>query len=80
MKKTIDVRYQLGHVTTKDFDLTDYFCPQCGNKSVWVEDSEGDYYEGPQFICTHCESSFRLPRIYKIEDMEDRQIVKELKD
>ena len=44
MKKTIDVRYQLGHVITKDFELTDYFCPQCGNKSIWIEDSEGDFY------------------------------------
>ena len=37
------------------------FCPHCGQPDVWVECSEGDYYEGPTFLCLMCGTSFTLP-------------------
>lgn len=44
-----------------DFDEvepTDYFCPNCGQKSVHVEKGEGDYYHGPSYYCLACKLSF----------------------
>lgn len=38
----------------------DIFCPSCGKKDVWVSDGPGDYYDGPEHICTACECSFHL--------------------
>lgn len=42
-------------------DLTDYFCPNCGKKSVYVEQWEGDYYSGPHHYCISCKFDFSLP-------------------
>lgn len=30
------------------------FCPCCGEQQVWVEDSAGDYYVGPTYLCVAC--------------------------
>ena len=37
------------------------FCPHCGKSEVWVECSQGDYYEGPDFFCIACGTSFTMP-------------------
>jgi hypothetical protein len=35
----------------------DTHCPCCGSKAVYVEDSDGDYYCGPTYVCIICEES-----------------------
>jgi hypothetical protein len=37
------------------------FCPNCGVKTVYVEDHPGDVYEGPLHVCTACNCSFTMP-------------------
>ncbi len=32
------------------------FCPGCGGEATWVQNSEGDYYNGPTYVCLGCES------------------------
>ncbi len=45
----------------------DIHCPNCGdNKFVWTEQGIGDYYVGPQSICSACAYSFHLPYSDKI--------------
>jgi predicted RNA-binding Zn-ribbon protein involved in translation (DUF1610 family) len=36
--------------------LDDTFCPGCGHKGIWREDAAGDYYLGPDYACTACDS------------------------
>ena len=43
--------------------LTDWHCPNCGEKAVWDEHGEGDYYQGTTHICRSCGCSFTLPMI-----------------
>lgn len=47
-----------------DFDevqKTDYFCPNCGEKTVYQSLGEGDYYEGPAHYCRACSFQFTMP-------------------
>lgn len=43
------------------FNLTDWFCPGCGKKTVWEEEGEGDYYCGPEIICASCGTTMQHP-------------------
>ena len=43
------------------FQLTDWFCPVCGKKTVWQECSEGDYYAGPHIVCSSCGGTMQWP-------------------
>ena len=36
------------------FVFADKHCPECGEKEVWREDCEGDYYLGPDYYCAAC--------------------------
>lgn len=50
-------------VTYHTFVLTDWFCPACGKKTVWEEDDEGDYYCGPEIVCSSCGATMQWPSI-----------------
>lgn len=56
---------------TEKWELTELYCPSCGKQEVWVEDSDGDYYEGPPHLCVGCETKFTLPFISQVEDQDD---------
>jgi hypothetical protein len=44
------------------------YCPGCGSiGTLWVENSPGDYYCGPDNICTHCGCSFTIQGPSKAE-------------
>lgn len=49
-------------------DVTDYYCPKCGTKDVYVEFGDGDYYNGPDFICKSCKAVFCLPAGVSVDD------------
>ena len=48
---------------TYDFTFlqTSLFCPKCGERDVWDEDSAGDYYVGSEHRCGSCGYEFYLP-------------------
>jgi len=52
------------------YETTEYYCPKCGNKTVWVEvdDDGGDFYVGLEYVCTTCPTTFCLPHL---EDTTD---------
>lgn len=56
----LTVHYKLGHSYDFEYEKTELFCPNCGSKSVWVEQGEGDYYSGPTHVCTNCWSDFTI--------------------
>lgn len=69
-------QYPKHHYIT-EFDKTSFFCPNCGNKEVWVE-GEGDYYVGPTYLCTSCKEKFYLPSETSKCDDREQQIIRQL--
>lgn len=61
MKKTVTVKYDAGHSYDFDYKKEVMFCPNCGKREIWVECSDGDYYMGPQHVCSNCDFSFCMP-------------------
>lgn len=69
MKKEVTFENYFGHQNhTKTFELTAYYCPNCGKKEVWSDHGAGDYYEGPTFLCVSCETAFTLPTVRNLEE------------
>lgn len=55
--------YPNSHHYLEEYNLDEsLFCPGCSKATVYVEQSGGDYYEGPEHICISCDSTFSLPR------------------
>ena len=50
------------------------FCPDCGKQEVWVEQSEGDFYVGPLFVCTSCESVWTIQGPGTATNVEQQRI------
>ena len=51
-----------GHcMYSEELEKTELFCPNCGKKGVWVEKNEGDFYNGPNYVCIECNYVFSLP-------------------
>lgn len=53
---------------TSIYNETEYYCPNCGEKSVFNEDGDGDYYLGVQFLCVSCDHTFYLPSGCRVDD------------
>jgi hypothetical protein len=53
---------------TKGYEKDSYYCPQCGQLTVWVEHGHGDYYLGPKFLCTSCSHLFYLPHMAEVKE------------
>ena len=71
---------EFSHKYSEPWELTDYFCPNCGKKGVWFRNDSGDYYVGEQYICIECEHTFYLPDgVSKANDEQDTQRLKALK-
>lgn len=54
------------------------YCPNCGKKSIWIEQGGGDYYEGANHICTSCRCQFSLPTMSTKKDSAWDQITSQL--
>ena len=48
------------HKYEEKYILSELFCPYCGERDVWIEDSPGDYYVGPSHKCLSCDEEFYL--------------------
>ncbi len=66
----ISINYPAGHRRTEKWEPCDLFCPMCGVKKVWLEQSLGDYYCGPEYICIECSHRFTIQGPYKIEQKD----------
>ena len=42
------------------FQISELFCPECGKQDVWIEDSPGDFYVGPEHRCGSCGNEFTM--------------------
>ena len=45
----------------EEVEQTDLHCPECGQKTVYVEVGLGDYYQGPTYYCKECKNGFTMP-------------------
>lgn len=82
MEAKLKVKYEAGHSYDETWVPTDYHCPRCAAKDVWVEQSEGDYYQGPSHLCRKCGASFALPSGAYVNDKnwQNQQRLKVLRD
>lgn len=48
------------HVARYRYEPTDFYCMNCGKKSVW-EDDQDDYYQGNAFVCFSCGAYWQNP-------------------
>jgi hypothetical protein len=88
--KQFDVNYytnnkdnlpEFSHKYKEPWRSTDYFCPNCGIKSVWLRDDGGDFYAQEQHICISCDHTFHLPDgVKKCSNVQDSQRLAELRD
>jgi len=71
--------YPGSHHYWDTYDKTEYFCPNCGAKALWVSRSE-DYYAGGNCVCTSCfYKSLREIGMKEINTENMLEIVKQLK-
>lgn len=49
------------HHYMEEYEETPWFCPKCGQQSVWAETCGGDYYLGVNHFCLTCNVHFYLP-------------------
>ena len=54
----VTVKYDAGHLSSSKWKQGNLYCINCGNQSVWEEQSEGDYYVGPENLCLVCGATF----------------------
>lgn len=47
-------------VMSDQVESTDFFCRECGAKSLLVETGGGDYYVGPVYYCDACNERFTM--------------------
>lgn len=83
---TFQVRYfdgngNISHEHTETFDHDEsLFCPHCGTKNVWIDQSGGDCYVGENHVCVNCGTVFCLPIIrFESDDEQDKQRVEGIK-
>lgn len=79
MKIEVLNEYENSHHYIETYCKCDYFCPLCGRQQVWEGDSP-DYYQGVNYYCTECESSFTLPSAGKCTSFNELGILKQLKE
>lgn len=48
------------HQIEEWWEDTDLHCPRCGEKKVWHENCEGDFYVGEMYLCIACGGSFTI--------------------
>lgn len=49
-----------GHHYLTEYLKEECFCPNCGQKGVWLEQGLGDYYLGSEYICVACAHSWTM--------------------
>ena len=61
-----------GGTRSKEWEYDrDTHCPSCGEKTVFIECNDGDYYEGPSHICINCSTYFTMPNLMDINSDDD---------
>jgi predicted RNA-binding Zn-ribbon protein involved in translation (DUF1610 family) len=82
-EKNFVVKYffsgKFSHQYNETWYRSKFYCLSCGAREVWRCAGMGDYYEGPEYICTGCKTSFHIPRMGGIQDCDQgKQRLKEL--
>lgn len=67
------------HHYMDEYQKCDLFCPNCGTRSVWQEQSPGDYYVGEDFICTACNQNFTIQGPMPMSEPNQLKKIEQLK-
>jgi hypothetical protein len=51
------------------YDRTEYYCPNCGSRGLFIECGGGDYYLGSRGVCLSCyKSHHNAGDYYNVEE------------
>ena len=74
------VKYDLGHLIEYNYDKINYFCPCCGEKTLYQESGAGDYYLGSTIVCTNCKIEMYSAGLPEDADKYKIQVIDQIKD
>jgi len=62
---TLKIKYysngKFSHEYEEKYEHNQFICcPHCGKRSVWIDQSSGDWYVGSKHICVECGTAFYL--------------------
>lgn len=77
--KEVTIKFHWGEYKTT-YLKEEVFCPNCGEKKVWSENSEGDYYIGPTYLCIGCNFAFHLPSSGETTEKAYLSVITQLRD
>lgn len=84
MNQSVETTVDHGsHKTKSSYERTDFYCPNCGERKVWCETGEGDYYIGVPFLCVGCDNLFYIPTgpcKVGVKDCANSQILNQIKE
>jgi len=60
------------HHYMEEYCLDALYCPDCGKQQIWAEQSPGDYYCGPIYLCAACGCNFTIQGPH--HDANDKRI------
>lgn len=72
---SVEIKYKLGHSYTSFYEISGWNCPNCKSEKVWVDQGDGDCYQGPTYYCVGCNCSFTMPSPPTEANDEDRQVI-----
>lgn len=58
---------------------TKLYCPSCGKRTVWVDESSDDYYLGSNYYCISCNSMHCLDFCVTKMDNPYQMIIEQIK-
>jgi len=67
------------HKYGETWKKVELFCPNCGTRNVWEEQSGGDYYVGCELACTACANHFTIQGPYEGVSDQDKQRMEHLR-
>lgn len=69
---TVLTKYETGHSRESEWEKGDLYCPSCGAREVYEEQSGGDYYQGADYLCIKCTAVFTIQGPYLTESKDER--------
>lgn len=66
------------HHYWEEYLLGKLYCPNCGEQKVWEEQSSGDYYCGPDYLCSACGSNFKIQGPYQPTPKDGLNVIKKV--
>lgn len=79
MKREALLEFSGSHHYDKTFEKSDYFCPRCGKKELWICQDGGDYYVGETYYCLACDGQSYLDGVGPVRDKAYLRLIDQIR-